>query len=69
LASRAHVKDKHGGSKGFVCRKLVEAQKAREQDGTRSKIIEVEPLITQQRSVVNIWVEESCGSRRHKARR
>jgi hypothetical protein len=36
-----------GGAMALFCRKLVEAQEARDQqDGTRSKTMEVEPLIT-----------------------
>jgi hypothetical protein len=37
-----------GESKALFCKKLVEAQEAKDQqDGTRSKTMEVEPLITQ----------------------
>jgi hypothetical protein len=43
LASQVHVKDKHGEARALFCRELVEAQKAREQDRTRSKTMEVEP--------------------------
>jgi hypothetical protein len=37
-----------GEARALFCRKSVEAQEARDQqDGTRSKTMEVEPLITQ----------------------
>jgi hypothetical protein len=37
-----------GEARALFCRKSVEAQEARDQqDGIRSKIMEVEPLITQ----------------------
>jgi hypothetical protein len=42
-----------GEAKALFCRKLVEAQEARDQqDGTRSKTMEVEPLITQEK----VWL-------------
>jgi hypothetical protein len=37
-----------GEARALFCKKLVEAQEVRDQqDGTRSKTMEVEPLITQ----------------------
>jgi hypothetical protein len=71
LASWAHAKDKHGESRALFCRKLVEAQEARDQqDGTRSKNNGGGTLNHANKEVVvNIWVEESRGSRGHKERR
>jgi hypothetical protein len=58
-----------GEVRALFCRKLVEGQKAREQDGTRSKTMEVEPLITQAKECCEHLGEESRGSRGHMARR
>jgi hypothetical protein len=58
-----------GEARALFCRKLVEAQKAREQDGTRSKTMEVELLITQAKECCEHLGEESRGSCGHKSRR
>jgi hypothetical protein len=42
-----------GEARALFCRKFVEAQEARDhEDGTRSKTMEVDPLITQ----AKVWL-------------